>query len=63
MARKNNRVVFLATDVEYQALQLMAQNEDSQAALLRGLIREAARKRNIWDKACRKIEVFQKVEK
>lgn len=51
MAKKENRVVFVVSDVELKALEILSEFEDSQSALLRRLIREEALKQNIWVKA------------
>lgn len=51
MAKLDNRVGFAVSDVELEALELLSEFEDSQAALLRRLIRVEAKKTDIWDKA------------
>lgn len=51
MAKKENRVVFVVSDVELKALEILSEFEDSQSALLRRLIREEALKQKIWVKA------------
>jgi len=61
MARLDNRVVILVSNTELEALKILCQYEDSQAALIRRLIREEAEKQKVWAIAKERIKLNEPV--
>ncbi len=54
------RVAFLMSSVEKEALKLISKFEDSESSLLRRLIKEEAVKQNVWVEA-QKISSYQPI--
>lgn len=59
----SERVGFAISDVERLALRMMSVDEDSEASLLRSLIRDEARRRKVWKLAVEEIRIQNRAKK
>lgn len=62
MAKLDNRVGFVVSDAEREALKVLGYDEDSEAALLRRLIRDEAKRKDIWGRISKKYQRTVKMD-